>query len=209
MSPAVVALARAFSKTDLRADEEDENSTAEQTSAELIIGDSPQQYVKSKSRASSFVSSISTCECASSLIQRCPSHRHQSPGNSPPAAPLLYHYDPYHQYCRTGSDYYKSYHLSYQAYCHSSKCAYGTDLDDSLCREQVDAILKPTNKLAAARARATRLRRKLSEFRVARALTRIQRLALGTITVTILAFIFSRSLIPTQIPGFISPTQFR
>ena len=123
-----------------------------------------------------------------------------------------YHYDPYHQYCRTGSDYYKSYHLSYQAYCHAPKSKF---VDNSNCSsfssssttntidprfyDRLAALRPPNNsKLANARIRAARLRRRIADFRD-RTSAWIQRLALLTISVTVLSYIFTQSLLPSRV----------
>lgn len=177
MSPAVIALARTF--TDDRPDEEQAIDRIDEAT-----------------------------EKHSSSVHR-PKSKSRSSSNSALVVPGHYHYDPYHQYCRTGSDFYKSYHLSYQAYCHAPKSKFidttngGSHCMDQRFYDRIATLRSPTNR---ARARASSLRRKITQFRE-RTSAWIQRLALITISVTFLSFIFARSLIPGRID--FNPLPFR
>lgn len=193
MSPAVVAIARAFSKDS-------------EAVAEVAADDVPASGVQAAAAASlkRRVSSEDMYSKASTAVQQSQHSLHRQHSH--------YHYDPYHQYCRTGSDYYKSYHLSYQAYCHAPKSKF---VDNSNCSsfssssttntidprfyDRLAALRPPNNsKLANARIRAARLRRRIADFRD-RTSAWIQRLALLTISVTVLSYIFTQSLLPSRV----------
>ncbi|KAJ6224156.1 hypothetical protein RDWZM_002701 [Blomia tropicalis] len=198
MSPAVVALARSFEspsdETDRRVD--DTNNYE------------PHHHHSLSSKSSSIGDMLT---------------KHRTPTYpSSYQSSLNVQYDPYHQYCcSTGKDFYKSYHLSYQTtllpspyhqhrhHHHLSQHANVRTLPfQQSTIQSVDAHHQRQHNHrshSTSRQRSARLRRKIKEFQ-ARALIFIQRLALITVSLSIIGFILTRCL---QSVGQLSDSIFK